>query len=130
MPPHLAAAEWWAHARRVVREGGLVVANVAVTPQSPAAAADARAARDAFAHVLAVGEHAVLKRKRRGNVVLVATTQPQSGAEPQRSGGGAGTVRGVGPLAYWRGRQLGIERNGAETPTAALPRRGRRPSNK
>ena len=83
VPAHLATAEWWAHARRVVREGGLVVANVAVTPQSPAAAADARAARDAFAHVLAVGEHAVLKRKRRGNVVLVATAERQSGAQRQ-----------------------------------------------
>ncbi len=77
MPPHLETPDWWAHARRVVRDGGLVVANVAVMPQAPAAARDAHAARDAFGAVSAVGEHAVLKRKRRGNVVLVATAQPQ-----------------------------------------------------
>ena len=77
VPTHLASAEWWTQAARVLREGGLVVANVGVTPGSPMAGADATACREAFAGVLAVGEHAVLKRKRRGNVILVATSQPQ-----------------------------------------------------
>jgi spermidine synthase len=77
VPAHLAGEEWWEHARRVLRQGGLVVANAAVTPSSPAASSDASAARDAFAEVLAVGEHAVLRRKRRGNVVLVASAMPQ-----------------------------------------------------
>jgi spermidine synthase len=77
VPAHLASSEWWSHAQRVLRKGGLAVANVAVTPSSPAGAADARAARTAFPHVLAVGEHAVMRRKRRGNVVLVASAQPQ-----------------------------------------------------
>ena len=54
----------------------MVVANVGVAPGSPAAGADSAACREAFAGVLAVGEHAVLKRKRRGNVVLVATAKP------------------------------------------------------
>lgn len=76
VPTHLAGGEWWGHARRVLREGGLVVANVAVAPSDTAAAADARASREAFGGVLGVGEQAVLKRKRRGNVVLVATANP------------------------------------------------------
>ena len=78
VPPHLAGASWWAHARRVLRPGGLVVANVAVTPASALAAGDAAAARASFGGVLALGEHAVLKRKRRGNVVLVATAAPRT----------------------------------------------------
>ena len=77
VPAHLASAEWWGQAARVAREGALVIANVGVTPGSPAAGADARASRTAFGGVLALGEHAVLKRKRRGNVVLVASAEPQ-----------------------------------------------------
>ena len=76
VPTHLANADWWTQAARVLREGGLVVANVGVAPGSAIAGADAAACREAFAGVLGVGEHAVLKRKRRGNVVLVATAEP------------------------------------------------------
>jgi spermidine synthase len=76
VPAHLATAEWWSHAARVLRPGGLVVANIAVRPSSPAAGLDAQAAREAFGHRVGVGEHAALRRKRRGNVVLVATAQP------------------------------------------------------
>lgn len=79
VPSHLEGAEWWAHARRCLREGGLVVANAAVAPTIPRPSADVVAARSAFGSVIAVGEHAVLKRKRRGNVVLVATAGPQPG---------------------------------------------------
>lgn len=70
-PPHLAGASWWGHARRVLRPGGLVVANVAVTPMGREGGDDAKAAAAAFGGLVAIGEHAVLKRKRRGNVVLV-----------------------------------------------------------
>lgn len=71
-PHHLADAQWWQQARRTVRSSGLVVANVGTRPGTVVGRADARAARGAFRHVIAVGEHAVLKGKRRGNVVLVA----------------------------------------------------------
>ena len=78
VPPHLADATWWAQAARVLRSGGLVVANVAVTPSSPRAAADVASGRKAFGGVLAIGEQAVLKRKRRGNVVIAATAAPDA----------------------------------------------------
>jgi len=71
VPRHLEGADWWRHARRVLRPGGLVTANLAVVP-----GAAQREAPAGFASVVAVGEHAVLKRKRRGNVVLVARTEP------------------------------------------------------
>lgn len=71
-PAHLADAGWWEQARRVVRASGLVVANVGTRPGTILGRDDARAARASFKQVVAVGEHAVLKGKRRGNVVLVA----------------------------------------------------------
>ena len=71
VPEHLTGAEWWGHARRVLRPGGLVVANLAVVP-----GVGEREEPVGFAGTVAVGEHAVLKRKRRGNVVLVARTEP------------------------------------------------------
>ena len=71
-PPGLADAAWWGHARRVVRADGLVLANVKSMPGSDAHRSDRAAAGAAFAQVVAVGEPAVLKGRRRGNVVLVA----------------------------------------------------------
>ncbi|MFV0287376.1 MAG: spermidine synthase [Demequina sp.] len=71
-PSSLADATWWSHARRVTRDGGLVVANVGTVPGTHTHLADAAAARGAFDSVVAVGEHAVMKGRRRGNVVLVA----------------------------------------------------------
>ena len=73
-PTHLADDAWWSHARRVVRPDGLVVANVATVPGTDLGRADAAAARAHFGQVVAIAEHAVLKGKRRGNVILAAGT--------------------------------------------------------
>ncbi len=71
-PPHLADDAWWNDVRRVVRPGGLAVANVAASPRSVAGKEDARSARRAFASVCALGEPAALAGTRIGNVTLVA----------------------------------------------------------
>ncbi|MFW7413945.1 spermidine synthase [Demequina sp. SO4-18] len=71
-PAALATEDWWGLARTAVRPGGLVVANVSAVPGKATHRLDALAARTAFAAVVAVAEPAVLKGKRRGNVVLVA----------------------------------------------------------
>jgi len=71
-PAHLTSAAWWGHAARALRPGGLVAANVGTRPGARTAAADVAAAREAFGAVVAVGEHAVLKGRRRGNVVVAA----------------------------------------------------------
>ncbi|WP_084104270.1 spermidine synthase [Demequina sp. NBRC 110056] len=71
-PPTLADEAWWGHARRVLRPGGLVVANVKTVPGHATHRPDALAARSVFPGVVAVGEGAVLKGRRRGNAVLVA----------------------------------------------------------
>ncbi|MDN4473657.1 spermidine synthase [Demequina zhanjiangensis] len=74
-PPHLADEEWWGHARRALRPGGLILANVGAGPQGATARTDVTAARAALGSVVAIGEHAVLKGRRRGNVVLAASTR-------------------------------------------------------
>ncbi len=79
-PEHLADVNWWEQARRSVRASGLVLANVGTRPGTIMGRDDARAARATFKDVVAVGEHAVLKGKRRGNVVLVAGDQIDSRA--------------------------------------------------
>ncbi|WP_296664479.1 spermidine synthase [Demequina sp.] len=71
-PPHLASVRWWTQARRVLRPGGLVLANVGTSPGSRGAAVDVAAAREALGDAVAIAEHAVLKGRRRGNVVLAA----------------------------------------------------------
>jgi hypothetical protein len=70
-PSHLADDAWWSEAARAVRAAGLVVANVAARP-GMSQRRDVDAARAAFGDVVAVGEHAVLRGRRRGNVVLIA----------------------------------------------------------
>lgn len=71
-PPELADELWWSHAKRVLRPGGLVVANVSAVPGKATQRLDALAARTNFPGVVAIGEGAVLKGRRRGNVVLAA----------------------------------------------------------
>jgi spermidine synthase len=71
-PSHLADDAWWREVRRVVRPGGLAVANIAAAPRSVAGKEDARCARRAFASVCAIGEPAALAGTRIGNVTLVA----------------------------------------------------------
>ena len=72
-PPELADQQWWAHAKRVLRPDGLVIANVSAVPGMATQRLDVLAARSSFPSVVAVGEGAVLKGRRRGNVVLAAS---------------------------------------------------------
>ena len=74
-PPRLADEQWWAHATRVLRPGGLVIANVSAVPSKATQRLDVLAARSHFPDVVAVGEGAVLKGRRRGNVVLAASAE-------------------------------------------------------
>ncbi|MDE0573342.1 fused MFS/spermidine synthase [Demequina sp. B12] len=71
-PPALTTAQWWAQTRRVLRPGGLVIANVGTRPGHTAHRDDVRAAWNEWGSVVAIGEPAVLKGRRRGNVVLAA----------------------------------------------------------
>lgn len=97
-PAHLADAAWWGHTARALRPAGLTVANVGTRPGGREAGDDVAAARGAFAQVIAIGEHAVLKGKRRGNVVLACA--PGGGldvAELRRYAASAPLPTGVDP---------------------------------
>jgi spermidine synthase len=71
-PAHLADEGWWREVRRVVRPGGLAIANVAAVPRSDDGRQDARFAGRAFASACAIGEPAVLAGTRVGNATIVA----------------------------------------------------------
>lgn len=73
VPAELGTVEWFAQLRRVLAPGGLVLANVADEPGMHYAARVAAGARAAVGHVAFVGLHEVLKGKRFGNLVLVAS---------------------------------------------------------
>ena len=76
VPPELSTVEWFTELARVVGPGGLVLANVADEPGLQYAARVAAAARVALPHITFVGLHEVLKGKRFGNLVLVASPSP------------------------------------------------------
>jgi predicted O-methyltransferase YrrM len=92
-PAHLAGVQWWEQAARALRPGGLVVANVAVRPGDPTASADVAAASAACGPLVAVAEPAVMKGRRRGNVILVAGAVDR--AELQRYAASAPLPTGV-----------------------------------
>lgn len=75
-PEELLTAEASAHAARVVREGGIYLANCAAPPGTGLMADEVASLSTAFEHVAVIAEPAHLSGKRRGNCVLVASTQP------------------------------------------------------
>ena len=68
-------------------------------PQDRSSWDDATAAASAFGGLLAIGEHAVLKRKRRGNVVLVTGADDQVMSALKRYAASAPLPTGV--VANW-----------------------------
>lgn len=71
-PPELGTAAFAAEAARVLRPGGVYLANCADRPPLRRARAEAAALRTVFDDVAVVAEPAVLRGRRYGNVVLVA----------------------------------------------------------
>ena len=76
VPPALGSAEWFAEVARVLRPGGVLLANVADEPGMRYAARVHASARESLPHTAFVGLHEVLKGKRFGNLVLVASGAP------------------------------------------------------
>ena len=75
-PAHLTSAEFWAAARRAVRGPGVVAANVADGAPLAHARAQVATARTAFPHACLIGDAAVLRGRRFGNLVLAASRGP------------------------------------------------------
>ncbi|RBY78194.1 spermine synthase [Geodermatophilus sp. TF02-6] len=72
-PAHLTSVEYAREARRVLRPGGVLLANVADGPPLRFARAQVATLRAVFAHVCLVAEPGTLRGRRFGNLVAVAS---------------------------------------------------------
>jgi spermidine synthase len=72
VPAELIGAAFLGHVRRVLADGGLLVANIADGAPFPVVRAAVAGVRAAFADVAVGAEPATLKARREGNLVLVA----------------------------------------------------------
>lgn len=75
-PTELTTVEAAAHADRVLREGGIYLANCAAPPGSGLMADEVATLSAVFGHVGVIAEPAHLSGKRRGNCVLLASRRP------------------------------------------------------
>ena len=75
-PDSLTTAQVALDVARVLRPGGLYLANCADRPPLTLARSEAATVATAFAHVAAIAEPAQLKGRRYGNVVLAGTDTP------------------------------------------------------
>lgn len=75
-PPSLTTVQTARHASRVLREGGVYLANCAAPPGSGLMADEVATLSAVFPHVGVIAEPAHLSGKRRGNCVLLASRRP------------------------------------------------------
>jgi len=75
-PPELTGIEAVRHVDRVLRPGGLYLANCAAPPGTRLMADEVATLSSVFAHVGVIAEPAHLTGKRRGNCVLLASQSP------------------------------------------------------
>lgn len=75
-PAHLTTLEFAHEARRVLRSGGVYVANCADRPPLTLAKAELATLAAVFRHVGVVAEPSQLRGRRYGNLLLVATDDP------------------------------------------------------
>ncbi|MDO4899587.1 MAG: fused MFS/spermidine synthase [Actinomyces sp.] len=80
VPPACASHDFLAECRRVLVPDGLYLANAVCPPRQTVAAELARL-RQLFGGVLVVGDPAVVRRRRRGNLVLIARERAWEPAE-------------------------------------------------
>lgn len=62
--------------QRVLKPGGMYLANADMFPGSTAVADEVATLRELFAHVAVVAEPSALKKRRRANCVLIGTAEP------------------------------------------------------
>ncbi len=76
MPPHLGTVEFARELRRVLRPGGLLVTNLTDVPPTAFTRIQAATLAAAFDQVGLMGETAVLRGRRAGNVIALAGAVP------------------------------------------------------
>lgn len=75
-PRHLTTTQFTAEVARVLRPGGLYLANVADRPPLTRLRSEVRTVAEVFEHVAVVAETAMLRGRRYANAVLVASGEP------------------------------------------------------
>lgn len=75
-PPHVTTEEFVRDVARVLRPGGVYLANCADRPPLALARAEAATVATVFAHVGVVSEPALLRGRRYGNLLVVGTDDP------------------------------------------------------
>lgn len=80
-PAHLTGADAAAHAARVLVPGGVYVLNIGGGPDLASVRREVAALRTAFAHVEVMADPAMLKGRRRGNVIAAASSAPLAAEE-------------------------------------------------
>jgi hypothetical protein len=78
-PAELTTPEFTGHARRVLDAGGLYVVNCGDTPKLANARREATVIGSVFRHTAIVADPAMLKGRRRGNVVIAGSDAPIEG---------------------------------------------------
>jgi spermidine synthase len=81
-PPHLTTREFTALAARVLRPGGVYLANCVDRPPLAQARAEAATIAACFARTAVIAEPGVLRGRRYGNLVLAGTDDPDLLASP------------------------------------------------
>jgi spermidine synthase len=93
VPAELIGSAFLEQVRRVLVDGGLLVANIADRAPFPVVRSAVAGVRTVFEEVLVGAEPATLKGRREGNLVLVAGATPPTDALRQRVGSGAAPYR-------------------------------------
>lgn len=76
VPEHLTTTGFLAEVKRVLRPGGTYIANLSGRPPFTEARREAATALACFRHVVLQSEPSVLRGRRNGNVVIVASDEP------------------------------------------------------
>ncbi|WP_211979142.1 fused MFS/spermidine synthase [Brevibacterium sp. W7.2] len=95
VPTALQTTEFYAECARVLKPGGLFLANVPDSGDHRVLRDELDAAASAFPHLAAASESGVLKGRRRGNVVVAGSAQPLPDAALDR------VLRTAPTMAAW-----------------------------
>ena len=95
VPAELTTLEFLTHVARVLKPTGVFLANIADGPPLHYAARVIETVRRALPEALVVADPSVLKRRRFGNLVVVASAAPLPADEIRRAGARAAFPRGV-----------------------------------
>lgn len=85
VPPTLQTSEFFSTCARILKDSGVYIANVPDSGDHRVLRAELELLTSAFAHVAAAAEPGILKGRRRGNVVVIASQSPLQVSDLDRS---------------------------------------------